>query len=112
MRVESVMREPQIACHARRARRRNLTRQDPKTAPAPDLVGRDFQECPSRVNSGGRTEGEASWNVFLWRRKNPSKRSIVPALLRFYPNLSRTSTETARLINAFHPQVLKVTCIL
>lgn len=101
MRVESVMREPQIACHARRAGRRNLTRQDPKTVPAPDLVGRDFQECPSRVNSGGRTEGEASWNVFLWRTKEPLEKVHRPSTSAFLskpqPHLNRTGEVNQRI---------------
>ncbi|MEV0282288.1 IS3 family transposase [Streptomyces sp. NPDC050610] len=41
-RVERVMREHRIAGHTRRTGRRSLTRQNPKAAPAPDLIGRDF----------------------------------------------------------------------
>ncbi|XNR87329.1 IS3 family transposase [Streptomyces sp. R-74717] len=44
-RVERIMRERDIRGVTRR-RRRHLTQQDSKAAPAPDLVGRDFTERP------------------------------------------------------------------
>lgn len=41
-RLARVLREHGIAGHTRRTGRRSLTRQDPKAAPAPDLIGRHF----------------------------------------------------------------------
>ncbi|MFE7115548.1 IS3 family transposase [Streptomyces sp. NPDC057654] len=55
-RVERVMREHRIAGHTRRTGRRNLTRQDPRAAPAPDLIGRDFHaDRPGRKIVGDIT---------------------------------------------------------
>jgi transposase InsO family protein len=56
--VERIMRERDIRGVTRR-RRRHLTKQDAKAAPAPDLVGRDPPPSPARSSSG--TSG-------TWRR--------------------------------------------
>ncbi|MGR8010944.1 IS3 family transposase [Streptomyces hypolithicus] len=55
-RVARIMRDHGIAGHTRRTGRRSLTKQDPRAAPALDLIGRDFHaDRPGRKIVGDIT---------------------------------------------------------